>query len=294
MAILFRLFYLRYVMREKCVQEDACLRIHFYLGIGLLVSSWVANRLLEGTRTHYFFFFLWLGYILTIDGILVLKRGDSPLRRMGISYLFLFLLSIPFWWLFEGINLRMHNWEYVGSHQFGPISYFLFASLSFSTVIPAVLTTAEWVRHWQWVDRLKKAKPLHISSKKGVFVLGFICLLLLLSFPTIFYPFCWIFLFLLTEPLNAVFKKRTFLFGDLKGGDWRAVISLWIGVLICGLCWELWNWQSDPRWVYHIPYLGFFPLFEMPILGYLGYLPFALELFSLSNLFWKGKLPIDL
>ncbi|WP_242522525.1 hypothetical protein [Candidatus Methylacidiphilum infernorum] len=70
-------------MREKSIQEDACLKIHLYLGIGLLVSSWVANRLLEGARTHYFFFFLWLGYILTIDGILVLKRGGFPTEEDG-------------------------------------------------------------------------------------------------------------------------------------------------------------------------------------------------------------------
>jgi len=279
-------------MKVECAKAVAA--IHFYIGIILLAFSWIMNETLEGARTHYFFFFLWVGYILTIDGMLVIKRGVSPLTRAGFSYLFFFLLSIPFWWLFEGINLRMQNWEYVGSHKFGPISYFLFASLNFSTVIPAVLTTSEWVRHWRWIENLKKGPAISVPSKGLIFVLGLGFLLLLLCFPHIFYPLCWIFLFFLTEPLNAKFKKRSILFGDLNQGEWRAVISLAIGVLICGLCWETWNWNSDPRWVYHIPFLGFFPIFEMPLLGYLGYLPFALELFSVTVLCWKGKLPLDL
>ncbi|TFE72955.1 hypothetical protein [Methylacidiphilum caldifontis] len=281
-------------MKSYSVQTQAYLGLHFYIGIGLLSFSWIANLLIEGARTHYLFFFIWLGYILTVDGLIVMRKGDSPLTRMGLTYLFLFLLSIPFWWLFEGINLRIQNWEYMGSHKFGPVSYFLFASLSFSTVIPAVLTTAEWVRQWRWIDGLKKRKPIFIGYKKLVAFIGLLCLVLLFSFPKVFYPLCWIFLFFLTEPLNAVLRKRSILFGDLQRGDWRGVVSLGIGVLICGLCWETWNWKSDPKWVYHIPYLGFFPIFEMPILGYLGYLPFALELFSFTTLFWKGRLPIEL
>jgi hypothetical protein len=54
-----------------------------------------------------------------------------------------------------------------------------------------------------------------------------------------------------------------------------------VGVLICGFFWEFWNFYSYPKWVYHVPYLGFLHVFEMPLLGYGGYLPFSLELFAI-------------
>jgi hypothetical protein len=56
--------------------------------------------------------------------------------------------------------------------------------------------------------------------------------------------------------------------------------------------WEMWNYLSFPKWVYHVPWGNWFHIFEMPMLGYGGYLPFALELFALYNLlagFWLGK-----
>ena len=53
----------------------------------------------------------------------------------------------------------------------------------------------------------------------------------------------------------------------------RAIIAL--GGLICGFLWEFWNFWAYPKWEYEIPLLGFGKVFEMPILGYGGYVPFA-------------------
>jgi hypothetical protein len=53
---------------------------------------------------------------------------------------------------------------------------------------------------------------------------------------------------------------------------------------MCGFFWEMWNFFSYPKWVYHIPFFDFLRVFEMPILGYGGYIPFALELFALYHL----------
>jgi hypothetical protein len=46
----------------------------------------------------------------------------------------------------------------------------------------------------------------------------------------------------------------------------------------------MWNYYSDPKWIYKIPFVDYAYIFEMPALGYLGYLPFALELFALYHL----------
>ncbi|MBV8317398.1 MAG: hypothetical protein JOZ53_20860 [Planctomycetaceae bacterium] len=45
--------------------------------------------------------------------------------------------------------------------------------------------------------------------------------------------------------------------------------------LACGFFWEMWNYYSYPKWVYHVPFVGVLHVFEMPLLGYLGYLQMA-------------------
>ena len=59
--------------------------------------------------------------------------------------------------------------------------------------------------------------------------------------------------------------------------DRRRIFRFCLAALICGFFWELWNGYSLAKWIYAVPYVHRFPLFEMPILGYAGYLPFGLE-----------------
>jgi hypothetical protein len=44
-----------------------------------------------------------------------------------------------------------------------------------------------------------------------------------------------------------------------------------------GLLWESLNWNCERGWVYTVPHFEKWKLFEMPLPGYLGYLPFLLE-----------------
>jgi len=39
----------------------------------------------------------------------------------------------------------------------------------------------------------------------------------------------------------------------------------------------MWNFYSLARWTYSVPLVHRFQIFEMPLLGYAGYLPFGLE-----------------
>ena len=116
-----------------------------------------------------------------------------------------------------------------------------------------------------------------------MFAAGGLMLLLLLFWPTHFFPLVWCSVYCLLEPLNVKLANRS-LFDDLARGDWRPVIALGAGCLICGFFWEMWNFYSYPKWVYRIPYADRYHLFEMPLAGYLGYLPFSLELFALYHL----------
>ncbi|MCA1670462.1 MAG: hypothetical protein LC793_24395 [Thermomicrobia bacterium] len=67
--------------------------------------------------------------------------------------------------------------------------------------------------------------------------------------------------------------------GLLRARSFARLMRLMAAGLICGFFWEMWNYWSLPKWYYTVPYVGFGKVFEMPILGYIGYLPFALEIF---------------
>ena len=57
-----------------------------------------------------------------------------------------------------------------------------------------------------------------------------------------------------------------------------------LGGLLCGFMWEFWNYWAGSKWTYTIPFFGNYKVFEMPILGFLGFIPFALECWILYHL----------
>ena len=71
----------------------------------------------------------------------------------------------------------------------------------------------------------------------------------------------------------------------MADGDWRPVVSAAMAALICGFFWEMWNYYSLAKWIYSVPYVHRFEIFEMPILGYMGYLPFGLLCMAIVELF---------
>ena len=259
--------------------------VHGWIGLILIALFWILNWWLPGTRSHWGFFPLWLGYSLTMDALVFWQKSHSLLTRTPGVWAGLFLVSAPAWWLFELINLRTQNWIYLGEESFSTLEYWAFSTLSFSTVMPAVFGTAEWVGTWK---RLKQLGPGPVIRKtpallRGLFAAGGLMLLLLLIWPELFFPLVWCSVYCIIEPLNVKLGNRSLL-DDLARGDWRPIFALSIGCLICGLFWEMWNFYSWPKWVYRIPYADLLHVFEMPLAGYLGYIPFSLELFALYHL----------
>ena len=266
-----------------------------WLGLFLVAVCWPLNWTLPGARTAYLFFPLWLGYILIVDALVFSRNGSSLWTRSRRDFILLFVLSAPAWWLFEIINNRTGNWQYLGADGFTPLENRLLCTLSFSTVMPAVFETAELVRTFRWVKSLRPwiRVPDTQRVNQGLFVAGVIMVIATLLWPKFFYPCVWISLVLILEPVNRWLGRRRLL-QWLEQGDWRPVISLSLGALICGFFWEMWNEWSWPRWIYHTPGAGFLHVFQMPLLGYGGYIPFALELFALKNFIWPRGPKLEL
>jgi hypothetical protein len=273
-------------------QHAAARRVpQIWVGLLLVAIFWPLNWLLpdDTRRTSYLFFPLWLGYVLVIDGLVLIRSGSSILTRSRKEFILTFLASAPAWWLFEVINWRTRNWEYLGGEVFTGLQNFLLSTLCFSTVMPAVFETAELVRTFHWLGQFPKGLRLRPTSSMaaGLLAAGLSMLALTLLWPRFFYPLVWGAVFLILEPLNVFCGRRTF-FHWLQRGDWRPVVALSAGALVCGFFWEMWNYFSYPKWIYHTPGAQFLHVFEMPLLGYLGYLPFSWELYALRNFLWPN------
>jgi hypothetical protein len=270
---------------ERASTRNKTFALHGWIGLALVAVFWTINWTASGARTQWAFFPLWLGYCLTIDALVVWRTGTSLLSRDWRKYIGLFLVSAPVWWLFEAINWRLQNWTYDGAELFSPLTFFLFATINFTTVIPAVFGAAELVSSFDWVKRLGRGLVIRPTRPTTLtfFLAGWGMLALMLAWPKVFFPFSWISIFFILEPINIWMGNRS-LASWLERGDWRPVVSLWVGVLLTAVFWEMWNYFSYPKWIYQVPWGDCCHIFEMPLLGYGGYLPFALELFAVYHL----------
>jgi len=258
---------------------------HGWLGLTLVAVFWTLNWNLEGARTHWGFFPMWLGYCLTVDALVYLRRGTSLFTRSWRKYVGLFLVSAPVWWIFEIVNWRLQNWRYEGGELFTPFQFWAWATLSFTTVIPAVFGASELAASFGFLQRLGRGpliRPTRLTAL-AFFAAGLLMFALMSAWPRLFFPFVWISIYFMMEPLNVWLGHRN-LARWTGVGDWRPVLTLWVGVLITAFFWEMWNFFSYPKWVYSVPWGGCCKIFEMPLLGYGGYLPFALELYAIYHL----------
>lgn len=264
--------------------EKPRLPLQGWIGLSLIAIFWTLNWTLTGLRTHWGFFPLWLGYCLVIDGLVFWRTGTSLLTRSSRQYIGLFLVSAPVWWIFELLNLRTQNWTYIGAELFSPLEYAFWTTLSFTTVIPAVFGSAEFIASLGFLKHLPRGPVVGTDRRTtlGFFLLGWTMLAVMLLWPKIFFPFIWLSLYFILEPINIWSGNRSLAHWTQKG-DWRPIMALWTGILLTAFFWELWNYFSYPKWVYHVAWGDWLHVFEMPLLGYGGYLPFALELYALYH-----------
>jgi hypothetical protein len=100
-----------------------------------------------------------------------------------------------------------------------------------------------------------------------------------LLFPLYGFGLAWLFLWPLSEGAVALLggAGAPTPLQSWRGGD-RARLPLLLALgLLLGLLWESLNWKCARGWVYTVPFFEERKLFEMPLPGYLGYLPFACE-----------------
>ena len=271
-----------------------------WLGVGVMAVSWFCawHGWLAAEWRRHIFTPLWLGCILTINALALRGTGWSALTHRTAWFLALFPVSGIFWWLFEHLNQFVGNWYYSGIKADSDWDYFLQATLPFSTVLPAVAST------WAWLQRFPRLQTKPFAPMQGHAALawialatGVIALACIGIWPDAMFVVLWLAPLLIICALQQLLVGETLL-TSLRQGDWRVILQPALAGLICGLLWELWSFGSLARWQYSIPYVQRFHLFEMPLLGYLGYLPFGLECALVMDLVarfveQRGVWPLD-
>ncbi len=262
--------------------KEKILRLNLYIGLFAFLSSTLLLVLRIPFMKTWFFCFAWWSLILFLDSWNFRRQRSSLLSGSFGKFLFMAYLSVFLWVVFELFNLRLKNWSYHSLPLHAPerwAGYFL----AFASVVPAIKELS-----LLFGDFLKgKSLALFRISPKpivlwGFFLLGLLSVFFVLLWPKIFFPLPWLCFIFLLDPINYWLRNDSILEG-FETGDWTQFWSWVLAGLVAGFLWELWNFWAGSHWEYSLPYLDFGRVFHMPVFGYTGFLPFSLEVFSLST-----------
>ena len=261
---------------------------HGYVGIAIVLGA--EALLLAGNQLvgHWFTPIVWTGYVLFMDALVYMLKGRSLLMNDRLEFLVIAIVSIAAWWLCEFYNAprfwnsNLELWWHYHSLEPNPFLRRVGYDWAFATILPALFETAELLTNTVFA-RLKSAKTFSLSRTMlaMISVVGAVAVILPLVFPSPWLaPVLWLSFILLIDPLNAL-RGRPSIIGDISRGYWRRVCALLASGLVCGVLWEFWNYWALSKWTYTVPYFGSIKIFEMPVLGYLGFPPFAVECWAI-------------
>ncbi len=233
----------------------------------------------------WYFPIIWFGYIFLIYSVVYKLRKHSLIHNDKSQFIFLMLLSAIIWWIYELLNAQTGNWDYWGGGVLATeLTPFIIAkrTLEFSTVLPAFFGTFELFKTLHLFSHAHLKKKHKITKFLLLTMVGFgvFSLVAQILAPKIFYPLIWFAFFFILDPINYLHKQPSII-KHLEDRRLHIPAIILLSGIVLGVLWEFWNYWAMVKWTYNIPYVGFLKVFEMPILGYLGYFPFALSLYAM-------------
>ena len=258
----------------------AALPLYSWAGLAILAAAGLLLWRHAYWTSIFFTPIAWTGYLLLADGAVLAVRGHSRLHDTPREFAIMAALSVPLWLIFEAYNLRLQNWEYIGV-PLNPWLALLGTGWAFATITPGILETADLVEGFGWFGA---SRPLRFppATENIMMVFGALCLVLPLALPqhiaAYWFALVWVGFVFLLDPLNRRVGAPSLL-ADFANGRPARFWSLFVAGWSCGWLWEFWNYWATAKWHYIFPIMQDWKIFEMPIPGFLGFLPFALECF---------------
>jgi hypothetical protein len=247
--------------------------------VGLGVALW---GLVEdvGFIAQPFYAYAWWSTIFALDGLSAVRRKSSILTTRRDLLFPLLVWSVTFWFLFELLNLRFQNWYYVGVFRLESgadlVKGSLFGVVAFATVFLGIFEILDALGGSETAAR---PRPIPPWAPRAIQAGGLAMVALAVLFPFYLAPLVWGSVTLLLDPWNYRLGARSLL-ADVEAGRPATLKRLLLSGLLCGLLWESFNFSSPQKWIYTVRGLEGLKLFEMPLLGFLGFPALALDAFS--------------
>ena len=274
------------------------MKLYGYLGVFLIAFAVINFYLVLQPFALLYIPIIWFGYIFIVDSLVFKLRKKSFVASYPKEFLLMVLVSVPFWGISEFYNFYSSTWIY------GNYLWYVHV-IDFLTILPAVAETFALVSALRIFEglRVKLSNGIRDRHVKlaGILFLLLGAFFLVSPFALGFQPFplVWLGLFMFLDPINLMIGNDS-IFGYFMKGDYRRIPRLSLAGLIMGFFWELWNYLAYPKWAYNMPWLPLsnVKIFAMPLLGYLGYLPFALSVYAFytlvrTPLFGSKKNPLE-
>jgi hypothetical protein len=229
-------------------------------GIGLASMAGLVPWLAD-----YTYPIVWWGLLLIVDRYNERRHRLSLWRSRGKHFLLITIpVSVLLWLLFEILNLAAPQWRYKGGIDNLHAQVF-FGFISFATVIP-IMEESYWLAGGRFC--LPAAFSRVFQKWRAASILAGLVFAAIPLFNDVFWfnQGIWLAPALVLLPFTNIRPCES---------PPRFVRALALSGLLAGFFWEMLNYWSRTHWEYLI-LPGAPHLFQMPLPGYLGFIPFAL------------------
>lgn len=248
------------------------------LYVALMATGIVALTGVIPALVDFSYPLIWWGLLPLLDAI-NWRRNHESLWRTGPGHFVgvTLPLSVLYWLLFEALNLLAPQWHYRGGIESIP-GQCVFGFISFATVIPIVVECFWLVGGCLCVSTQLRSNI--VRAKAALVVLG----LAALAVPAVRKEFYIAGLMWIGPGLLLV----SFVRWPVCSAPGRNAIAGFFGTLLAGFLWEFSNYWARTQWQYSIlPNQAH--LFEMPLVGYLGFVPFGVSTLIVYE--WQRRIP---
>lgn len=271
-------------------------KLPFWFWIGLVIWS-VSLFLLWGRfdgMTWYYKYIdiqLWWSFAAMLDGWAYTRNyGDSLMGTRPRELIGIAVASVMGWMIFEYFNFFVNrNWYYPEGSQIPPVEFFCYSMFASTSVFPISFEFYSLFNTFPvFKDKYTQGPKIVLPAwvKTSLFIISFSAMFILYFFPNETFFLVWFAPLIIFALLLSKFEIWT-PFTPLKNGNWSPLLLIALSWVASGFFVECWNYFSGSHtdgvlatnntlyWAYSVPFVNVAHLFEMPILGYMGYLPYG-------------------
>ena len=307
--------------KKKTEQSDEHFkssRFPFWFWIGLTVN--IPSLIILFTKIGYPLFVARYGYIFVFASFLFIIDGWVYKRTGGYSFvhdeplrlLFVAVSSSISWLFYEYLNFfLLDNWVYPNGAMISKFAFNVYAIVGAATLIPVVFEVYLLIRTFPFFKERYQNGPkiaLPVWFRAVLLVVMVVLMYFLPYYPFQLFFFTWLGPSLILAIILS-FTNTWSPFTPIKDGNWTPMMLVCLADFAQGFLWEGVNYFSASHspffspvpgyWTYSIPYVNVLHIFEMPLLGFWGYVAYGMNnfvwwiffatIFGVSPIFKNGN-----